>query len=331
MKISAMPAGAGGTPGVDLTSTHIGTTASSERLAAAKALAQGLQPEERREHQDPREPAQSVRRITMRTNRSPERYAQPVTETPAAEAISTTPDAGGQTNAAVESTQPLSPQFAALAKQRRALQVKERELADREAKFSQTPEKSGDYVSKADLLANPLTIFDLGVTHDQLTEAILSNASGVTPEIKSLKEELKRVREDVTKTLTDRDTQAEQQVLAEMSREAQAKIQTGDDYEMIRETKSLPHVIDLIKRTYKATGEVLGVEEALNLVETDLLTENVKIANLKKVKSQLAPEPVQEPQSQGRQMRTLTNRDSASVPMDRKARAMAAFSGTLRK
>jgi hypothetical protein len=327
MKVSALPASVAGSPGVDLGNIHVGVTASAERLAAAKAIASGQEPEKK--EQDPQvERAQSIRKITMRTNVSPDRVTE---EGAPVEPASTTSDTVGQTNAAVESTQPISPQFAALAKQRRALQVKEREIAEREAKLNNPPENSGDYLSKADLLANPLKIFDAGLTYDQLTEAILKNQGGITPEIQSLKEELKRVKEDVNKTLTDRDEQAEKQVLAEMKREAQSLIQSGDDYEMVRETGSLPHVMDLIHRTYKQTGEVLSVQEALNLVETDLITETLKVANLKKVQSKLAPQPVQQPQSQGKQMRTLTNRDGAGIPLDRRARAIAAMNGTLRK
>lgn len=341
MKISALPAASAGTPGTDLGNIHVGVTASAEKLAAAKALAAGQEPQKEEIERDPQTGRiQSVRKIIMKTNRSTNRDDGPVaaaSKVPLEAAPSTTIDTSGQTNATVESTQPLSPQFAALAKERRAaakerqaVEVMKRELEAEKAKMGNPQE--GEYISKADLLANPLKIFDAGLTYDQLTEAILSNQSGITPEIKALKEELARVKEDVNKTLTDRDTQAEKQVLAEMRKEATGLIQSGDTYEMVRETKSLPHVMDLIYRTYKSTGEVLSVQEALNLVETDLITETLKVANINKVKSKLAPEPVQQPpMSQGKQMKTLTNRDGASIPLDRRARAIAAMHGTLRK
>jgi hypothetical protein len=328
-----MPAGASGTPGADLGNVNVGSTASAEKLAAAKALAAGQEPQREEIERDPQTGRiQSVRKIVMKTNVSPNRFDQAVADAaPKEESISTETDTSGQTNAAVESTQPLSPQFAALAKQRRALQVKERELAEREVKMAKPAEQSDDFVSKADILSNPLKIFDLGLTYDQLTEAILANQSGVTPEIKALKEELKRVKEDVNKTLTDRDTQAEQQVLAEMRKEAESLIKQGDTYEMVRETGSLKHVMQLIYQTYKKTGEVLGVNEALDLVETDLINETLKVAKSNKIRSKLAPESVPAPQSQGKQMKTLTSRDGASIPLDKRARAIAAMNGTLRK
>jgi len=330
MKVSAMPAGSGGTPGVDLGNIHVGQTASAEKLAAAKAVASGQERPIEDVVRDVIDKAQSPRKITMRTNHSTNRDDFQRTETPT-EPVSTISDAGGQTNAAVESTQPLSPQLAELAKERRALQVMKRELEIEKANLAKPPEKSEDLVSKADLISNPLKIFDLGLTYDQLTEAILANQSGVTPEIKALKEELKRVKDDVTKTLSDRDTQAEQQVLAEMRKEAEGLVKEGDAYEMVRETKSLPHVMDLIYQTYKKTGEVLSVNEALDLVETDLITETLKVARLKKVQSKIAPEPVQAPQSKGNQMKTLTSRDGSGIPLDRRARAIAAMNGQLRK
>jgi len=332
MKISAMPAGAGGNPGTDLGNIHLGQTASAEKLAAAKAIAQGLEKPEARE-ETPAERAQSVRRITMRTNVSPDRYSQAATEqlgenTPEQE-ISTTLDTGGQTNAAAESTQPLSPQLAALAKQRRALQVKERELAEKEAKLATPPE--GEYVSKADILSNPLKIFDLGLTYDQLTEAILQSQSGVTPELKSLKEELKRVKEDVNKTFTDRDSRQEEAVLTSRLDEAEALAKEGDDFEMIRTENAYDKVLNKIYTTYKKTGREPDLKTVMNEVESQLLEKNLRLANLNKIRSKIASEQVQPPQSQGKQMKTLTARDGAAIPMDRKARAIAAMNGTLRR
>jgi len=335
MKMSPMPAGAGGAPGTNLQSTNVGQTASAQKLAAAKAIAAGqtpIQVNPTEEHE--REKPQSVRTITMRTNVSPDRFDPQIAAQAPETENSPISDQGGQTQAVTEATQPLSPQFAALAKQRRALQVKERELAEREAKANQTPAITGDMVSKADLLANPLKIFEMGLTYDQLTEAILSNPKNSNLDPRALKEELiQAAKDELNKTLSDRDTQAEAQVLSEMMKEAQKMIQEGDTYEMVRETGSLPQVKELIYRLYKKTGEVLDVDEALNLVETDLINESLKIANIKKVQSRLSPQPpVQNTQQlQQRQMRTLTNRDTASSPLDRRARAIAAMTGNLRK
>lgn len=331
MKISAMPAGAGGNPGTNLGNIQLGQSASPERIAAAKAIAQGLEKPEEKEEQPSLDRLQSVRKITMRTNVSPDRYDQQIepqaeVETP----DSTIADMEGQTNAAVESTQPLSPQLAALARQRRALQVKEREITEREAKLATPPE--GEYVSKADILSNPLKIFDLGLTYDQLTEAILQSQSGVNPELKSLKEELKRVKEDVDKTLSERDSRQEESVLTIRLEEAERLAKEGDDFEMIRTEDAYDKVLNKIYTTYKKTGREPDLKTVMQDVENQLLEKNLKLARLNKIKSQMASElapPL--PQSQGKQMRTLTSRDGSAIPMDRKARAIAAMNGTLRK
>ena len=265
-------------------------------------------------------PALDVRKITMPTN-----------------ATTSSPDPRSATNDSSEpqadgaqgETKPLSPQLAALAKQKRLLQVKERELAEREKALSSTPAKNADWINPADLKSKPLSVLlSHGVTYEQLTEAILSDQHNTNPDIQAMRDEIKSLKEEMTNTFTTRDTQAEQQVLAEMKREAEVLTQTGDDFELVRETGSIPDVMRLIEQTYRSTGEVLDVREALALVEKELVEESLKIARIKKVQSQLQPPVVT--QGKPNQMRTLTNKDGASPPIDRKARALAAFIGNKR-
>lgn len=270
----------------------------------------------------------SVRTLKMKTQASPERYLQEIQSALPAENATNTTD--GQANATMEETKPLSPQYAALARERRALQVKERELAARQkALESQAPRMDApDLISR--LKAEPLRVLEeAGVTYEQLTNAILSKP--VNPEFEALKDELKSVREEFNKTLTERDSQSEQQVLAEMRKEAIELAKTGDDYGLVRETGSIRDVMTLIERTYRETGEVLDVKEAMDLVETELMKEAMKIASINKIKSTFVPQQVQPQQQQQRQMRTLTNRDTATPPMSAKARAIAAFQGVLKK
>lgn len=343
MKISALPQGSGGTPGQALQGAT-GRTASPEKLAVAKAIAAGDKTIRVLQAETPIDPQvkraqESIRRIKMRTNASPERFTEvleaqsqvaPQATEQTQSAISDTTE---QVNATVEATQPLSPQFAALAKQRRALQVKEREIADREKALTAQPANDGSTDVIARLKSDPLSVLqEHGVTYDQLTQAIIANQSGASPELQALKAEIKALKEGVDKNFTERDSAAEQQVLAEMRREAEQLAKEGDAFEMVRETQSLEDVMTLIHRTYKETGEVLDVSEAMQLVEDELINESLKIANIKKVQGRLTAPPASQPsQQQQRTMKTLTNRDTATVPMDRKARALAAALGTLRK
>jgi hypothetical protein len=229
-------------------------------------------------------------------------------------------------------TQPLSPQLALLAKQRRALQ-RDREALNRERarlSQSQTP-----MIDVARLKSEPLQVLlDNGVTYDQLTQAILSNQE--SPDINALKSELKALKEGIDKRFVDNEAQAEKQVLMQMRMDAQKLVENSSEYELVKETHSVPLVMQLIERTYRASGEVLDVPDALKLVEDELFKDAQKIAKLKKMQSVLSPIPAQHIPSMQSQlrtsgMRTLTNRDTASVPMSPRARALAAFYGQLKR
>lgn len=225
---------------------------------------------------------------------------------------------------ALEVTKPLSPQYAALAKQRRALQ-QEREAFEKDKASAQV-----NRVELTKIKSDPLSVLaEAGVTYDDLTNAIL--ASQGNSEVAKMKAEIKALKEGVDKQFTERDVQAEQQVLAQMKREAE-ELARDDTYELVRETRSIPDVMKLIERTYRETGEVLDVGEAMSLVEEELTKEAYKLATLKKVQSKLAPPSAPIPQQRTLGMRTLTNRDTASpTGMSAKQRALAAFAGTLKK
>ncbi len=275
-------------------------------------------------------PENSIRQIKMNVNATPLRY-DPSGQVPGQPPQATaTPDNDGQAKAE-EVTQPLSPQYAAIARQRRALQVKERELADRERAFQQQSNGSSG-IDIAQLKSDPLRVLlDNGVTYEQLTEAVLANKSGYNPEVQQLKQQLKALEEGLDSKFSERDAQQEQQALAEMRREAQTLAQTGDTYELVRATNSVPDVMKLIERTYREHGEVLDVSEAMGLIEEELVKDGLRIAESKKMQARLASQVPQQQYQQPRQMRTLTNRDTATPPIDRRARAMAAFYGQLKK
>jgi len=316
------------------------------KIERAKAIAAGQQPVE--EPQQVLDAASNsmqplnVKKIQMKTQMSTNRddaLAQnPVvnpTEVVQNEAKSNTIE---EPAPVIEETKPLSPQFAALAKAKRALQVKERELAEREAKLAS--QNSGEYVPKESLKTNPLgVLLENGVTYDQLTEAIINNQQQPldSKTIDALVE--KKLNERLQKEFTTRDQQAESQVLADIKREI---IQTVDEnpneYEAIRQAKAYDDVKELIHRTWKQTGEVLSTEEAIKLVEDQLIEEAIPFAKLNKVQKRLTPAEAAQvvaqtptPKPNTKVMRTLTNRDTASPIMDRRSRAIAAMLGTLKR
>lgn len=230
-----------------------------------------------------------------------------------------------ETEATVEATQPLSPQLALLAKQRRALQVKERELLAREKAMQSPQPVSG--IDIARLKAEPLSVLlENGVTYDQLTEAILAGQGN--SEINALKAKVESLEKGLDQKFLDKEAAAEKQVLAEMQRQATRLVQESDEYELVRGTRSIPHVMQLIERTYREEGEVLDVDEALKLVEAKLFERAQEMMKLKKIQSQFAPQAPQQPQRQS-VIRTLTNQHTASPVLGAKERAMAAFWGRL--
>ena len=333
MNIKPLATNLGGNPAAGAIGSSTIPSISKQAKQAAEQAFNGQVPVKITESDTPTDPRlnrekQNLRKITMNTNASPDRFDP--TLAPTEDPVRTRPDNNEQAEAVLEDTKPISPQFAALAKQRRALQVRERELADRELAIKSRPSADTDLVAR--LKSQPLSVLaEVGVTYDQLTEAILANPVS-NPEIQELRNELKALKEGVDKNLTDRDTAQEQAVLSDMRREAVGLASEGDAYEMVRTTKSIPEVIDLIHRTYKTTGEILDVPEAMQLVEDDLINEGLKVANFKKARAKLIPdEPVTQQQLQPRPMRTLPNRDGASTPASRRERAIAAMYGTLKK
>lgn len=312
---------------VDVAPAH--SPSSVERAKAAFA-GTTISPSDTPEDEFIAKKRQSIRSLKMKTQASPERYMQEIAAAqPELNAIS---DTGEQTNATPEEMKPLSPQFAALARQRRALQVKERELLAKEQAMTSDGQGNGHTEVFARLKAEPLSVLrEAGVTYDDLTNAIL-NQSSVNPEIETLKNEIKSLKEGIDKNFADRETQSEQQVLTEMRKEALSLATQGDEYELIRNQNGIKHVMSLIERTYRATGEVLEVSEAMNLVESELLKDAMKVANMNKIKKSFLPQPQVQPQQQSQPvMRTLTNRDTAIPPLSRTARAIAAFNGTLKR
>jgi hypothetical protein len=315
-------------------------TISPSRMERAKQIAQGLDPvvvpdQSGNEQVD----RLNTRRIKMKTNVSTNRQDVIEPETLVQESL----DISDTTEPAVvaEETKPLSPQFAALAKAKRALQIEKANFEKEKAELTQKPSvNTGDYISKADLLSKPLSVLmENGVTYDQLTEAIIAQQSGATPEINALRAELKALKEDLGNQFTTRDQQAEQQVLADIQREIIETVKAKpEQYEAIREAKAEKVVKDLIHRTWKTTGEVLDTEKAIELVENQLIDEALPFAKLSKVQKRLTPAQAAQvevqlptPKPNTKVMRTLTNRDTASPIMDKRQRAIAAMQGTLKK
>lgn len=272
----------------------------------------------------------------MNTNATPMRSAPPpAAALPATQAAGAAPQLGNpdpnDPAARTEVTEPLSPQAAALARQRRSLQVKERELKAREEALKTQPAAQAGGIDLARLKAEPLSVLqEAGITYDQLAQSILAQQQGVSPEqFRAVQTELQAIKDGLKQELANRDQQSRQEAVKAMTVEAQAAVAQGDEFELVRETRSVPDAIRLIERIYDQTGEVKDVRWALAEIENELVKDILKVAGLKKVQGQMQPKaaaPAQSPQSRP-PMRTLSNRDTAQAPLSAKQRALAAFWG----
>lgn len=317
MKISPVA----GTPTI-AQPTNTGMT--PDKLARIKGIASG-QPvtEPTQEEKDKLLAATQQPSIKMNTNGTPLTL-----DSAAAELESTIPDPGVQTIEEPEVTQPLSPQLAAIARQRRALDVQKRELAERE--------KALNGPSRADLESRlksaPLSVLqELGVTYDQLTKEILGQQSNNNPEVEKLKAEIAELKTGVEKKFSDGEVAQETHAINYVADKLDAIVGLGDDFDLLKAAEGEEEVIRRVYTHWKRTGKELDVATVAKEYQEELAEEAAKYARIKSVQSRLLPaEPAQSaPIQQG--IRTLTNKDSARPAMDRKQRAMLAMTGQLKR
>ena len=328
MKVTPM-AGPASSPGTAIGSVEVGRTASPDKMERAKAIAAGNPPPEV-SAADPQLERIDARRIKMRVNRTPLSHVpEAPVETPEQNTIDAeSSKVDNNSQATVEATQPLSPQYAALAREKQAVRQERAELARLKAELEAAKGNPASNL-EAELKTNPLgTLQRYGISYEQLTEALLADPQN--QELKALKDEINALKEGFNKTLADRDTAQEAQVLAEIRREADRLVTSSEDFELVKAQGRVKDAVKLIHENWKQTGEVLDTAEALALVEEELLSDAMKIAALKKVQGKLAPPPQPQPAGE-KQMRTLTARDTASRPLSAKERAIAAFHGTLKR
>lgn len=253
---------------------------------------------------------------------------------------------------------PLTSQYALLARKEKALRAKvqaqdaamkarEAEFAEREAAIkAKEAEYSSNYISKSRIKSDPLSVLtEEGVSYDELTNAILNPVKQdprVMAEIERLKAEVQATKDYQAKAKEENAAQQKQaynQAVNQIRNEAKQLVEKDPSFEMIKETKSVGDVVELIEKTYKEDGILLSVEEAATEVEEYLATQAVRLAQINKVKAKLnsAQKPAQPaPQSEAPAkqsqpgMKTLTNAVNASKSMSARERAIAAFKGQLK-
>lgn len=320
MKISPVQ----GTPTIPTPST---SGVSPDKLERLKAIAAGQKPEEIEEVAKEKLPDPSMQHIKMETNKTVNRYGDPVVapEAPIESAKETTPesvisDTDVQAKSEPEAIKPISPQLAELARQRRAIQVKEMELAKRE-------ESLKDHSTLIERLKKqPLSVLqEHGVTYDQLTNDILASQGG-NQEVAALKAELAELRKGIDDKFAEKDSSQEQAVFSHIKRNVDSLSFSSEEYKFIRESKSQDDVVEFIRTAWKEKDEIVDEEEAMKIIEAQLREDAKRYAKL--ISELEAP-----PQSQAQTapapggIKTITNKDSARPLMSRRQRAIAAALG----
>lgn len=267
------------------------------------------------------------------------------------------PEPAPEASEAKPAEEPLSAQYAQLARKEKAIRAKAQELKAQEtalkareaALTAPAQPQSVDtsrYIDREALIKDTFgTLAELGITYDQLTQSQLDQPSpkevAQAKAIADLKAELAEIRGEVkktSKTFEDQQTQSYQQAVSQIRSDVVKLVSADPEFETIKETGSVDDVVELIEKTFQADKILLTVEEAAKAVEDHLVEEAMKIARIKKIHSRLNPpkatESPKETAPAAKQshpgMKTLTNAVGTTRPLTAKERAIAAFKGELK-
>lgn len=131
---------------------------------------------------------------------------------------------------------------------------------------------------------------DLGLTGDQLTQALLNQPSPQDQLIQQLKTEIAELRggqERVHKTLEDTQKQQVEQALFQIKNDVKSLVESAPEFEIIKSTGSEDSVVEYIQKHFDETGVLLPIDQAALKVETELSEELFKYAQLKKIQDRL--------------------------------------------
>lgn len=248
--------------------------------------------------------------------------------------------------------EPLSSQYAQLARKEKAIRAKVQEIRAKEASFSQKDQELQQLKSENESLkafrsrvkSEPLAVLgEEGVTYDQLTQAamnapsheqaqLLNTIKQLTQKVEALENETKGTK----KTFEETETARRQSAIRQISMQAKQLVTTDPNYETIKETGQVGEVTKLIEKVFDRDGILLTVEEAADEVEAYLVEEFEKLTKINKLKQRLASsnqsaqkQPQGEQQS-SQSMKTLTNAVGATRKLTPRERAILAMEGKLK-
>lgn len=233
---------------------------------------------------------------------------------------------------------------AKIQQERQKLNERESEIKAREQALEtkSQPQDLSQYVSKARLKQEALTVFEEeGLSWEELANQAM-NRQPIDPSVKStmsqLKQEIAELKTQLEagqKAQVEEKTQAYQAAVKQIHRDASDLINSDPEFEMIKSTRgAVNDVVQLIEKNYQRNGVVMTIEEAAKAVEQHLLDEAVKTLEIKKIKKQLEAKNASPPKTETKiqepkqtQSKTLTNNNSGTRPLTARERAIAAAEG----
>lgn len=238
---------------------------------------------------------------------------------------------------------PMSPQFAALARKEKAIREQARQIqaekAEMKARLEQIENESNSKW-KQRISQNPWDVMiEAGLTPEQATNMILNQPKPEEIELQKLRKEiesLKNSQDDSKNLFKKQQDEQYQQAKKQINNEVKMLVDSDETYETIKHMGAQDAVTELIEQTFLQDGYLMDVEKAAQEVEEYLVDHSLKLARLKKVQSRLAPvvETTQKQEiPQKQQSNTLSNRMTPTTkPLtdrERKERAILAFQGKL--
>jgi hypothetical protein len=234
---------------------------------------------------------------------------------------------------AEEKSEPLSPQFVALARQERQILKARRAFEVEKAAWEK---EKAEHVPKSALKSDPLkALGEAGVTYEQLVELQLSQENpdpnqALLDKIAALEEKLAAVDGQFQK----RDRDGYEAAVNQIRKDIKLLVDSDPTFEMIKATEQSEEVVRLVERVFKDEGEILSVEEACRTIEEQLAEREYqkfeRLSKLQKIQQRLGKpaEPAEETPTQIRsatQTKTLTNLDATQRPLTARERAIRAY------
>lgn len=235
-------------------------------------------------------------------------------------------------------SEPLSPQFVALARKERQLRKAQLELKASQDAWKQ---EQANYIPKQQLTSETLKVLaEAGITPDKLVELQINQAASQDPQqallnrIAELESKLTGIIDPENGTLAQRDKEAYTAAVEQIRQDAKLVVESNPEFGLIHSEGQTEEVVKLITSVFDEEGVVLDVEEAARLVDKKL-TERLslqyeRLNKYEKIKARIgkqaelaeANKAQLSQSSEQPRVNTLTNTGSVTRPLSARDRAV---------